>query len=119
VDRYEGFREFLAVHGHALSRAAFFLTGDHAAAEDLLQEALTRTVTRWRTVAGGGKPESYVRRVMLNEPRSRWLGCSVETVKSQTHDALARLREFAPELLPGPGPLPGAVRVDEPTEVTE
>jgi RNA polymerase sigma-70 factor (sigma-E family) len=155
VDRYEGFREFLAVHGHALSRAAFFLTGDHAAAEDLLQEALTRTVTRWRTVAGGGKPERYVRQVMLNETRSRWrrrfrsgveyptgsvndqpsgtdlaadtvertvlaaalrrlgarqravlylrfyedlseaetarwLGCSVGTVKSQTHDALAR-----------------------------
>jgi RNA polymerase sigma-70 factor (sigma-E family) len=176
VDRYDGFREFLDAHGRALSRTAFFLTGDHAAAEDLLQEALTRTVRRWRKVASSS-PERYVRQVMLNEARSRWrrrfraggveyttesvsdqpsgsdvaadtvertvlaaalrklgvrqravlylrfyedlseaetarlLGCSVGTVKSQTHDALARLREVAPELLP--------VHIEEPMEVSE
>jgi len=31
---------------------------------------------------------------------ARLLGCSVGTVKSQTHDALARLRTLGPELLP-------------------
>jgi RNA polymerase sigma-70 factor (sigma-E family) len=32
---------------------------------------------------------------------ARMLGCSVGTVRSQTHKALARLREVAPELGPG------------------
>lgn len=162
------FREFFEARGHALSRSAFFLTGDHQLAEELLQEALTRTLTRtlvrWQHVAAGGNPEAYVRRVMLNEVRSRWrrrrrfveelrpdppetahvsamddgtidrtdlgaalralgarqravlylryyedrseaarlLGCTVGTVKSQTHDALARLRVLAPELLSAP-----------------
>ncbi len=32
------------------------------------------------------------------------LGCSVGTVKSQTHAALARLRQVAPELAPEPAP---------------
>jgi RNA polymerase sigma factor (sigma-70 family) len=31
---------------------------------------------------------------------ARLLGCSVGTVKSQTHDALAKLRSVAPELAP-------------------
>jgi RNA polymerase sigma-70 factor (sigma-E family) len=163
ADPYEGFREFFAARRRALSRTAFLLTGDHGEAEDLLQEALTKTVGRWRKVSAGDNPEGYVRQVMLNEVRSRWrrrrrgseqpsgeladridgreleteavdrsvlaaalrqltpkqrsvlylrfyedmsetetaktLGCAVGTVKSQTHDALAKLRIVAPELV--------------------
>lgn len=163
ADPYEGFREFFAARHHALSRTAFLLTGDHGEAEDLLQEALTKTVGRWRKVSTGDNPEGYVRQVMLNEVRSRWrrrrrgvehpvgemadsvdghemeaeaadrsvlaaalrrltpkqrsvlylryyedmsetetaemLGCATGTVKSQTHDALAKLRTVAPELV--------------------
>ncbi len=51
-DQYAGFREFVLSRGQALSRAAYLLTGDHQAAEDLLQEALTRTV-RHRTGRAG------------------------------------------------------------------
>jgi RNA polymerase sigma-70 factor (sigma-E family) len=162
ADPYEGFREFFAARRRALSRTAFLLTGDHRDAEDLLQEALTRTVGRWRKVSAGDNPEGYVRQVMINEVRSRWrrrrrgveqptgdiadgvdgremeaeavnrsvlasalrqltpkqrsvlylrfyedmsetetaktLGCAIGTVKSQTHDALAKLRSVAPEL---------------------
>jgi RNA polymerase sigma-70 factor (sigma-E family) len=72
VERYPGFREFVQARRGALSRAAFFLTGDLAAAEDLLQEALTRTVARWRRVSTGGSPEAYVKQVMLNDVRTRW-----------------------------------------------
>jgi RNA polymerase sigma-70 factor (sigma-E family) len=71
-DRYDGFREFAAGRGPALSRAAFVLTGNHQAAEDLLQEALAKTAVHWRRVEAGGKPEAYVRKVMLNQLRS-WL----------------------------------------------
>jgi RNA polymerase sigma-70 factor (sigma-E family) len=163
ADPYEGFREFFAARRTALSRTAFLLTGDRGEAEDLLQEALTKTVGRWRKVSAGDNPEGYVRQVMLNEVRSRWrrrkrgveqptgeladgvdgheleaevvdrsvlasalrqltpkqrsvlylrfyedmsasataktLGCAIGTVKSQTHDALAKLRTVAPELV--------------------
>ncbi|SRR6266536_454737 len=166
MDRYEGFREFVAARGGALSRSAYLLTGDHQLAEDLLQTALARTAAHWRRVAAGD-PEAYVRRAMINERTSWWrrrrsgvevpagvgvldsrpvrsvadasetvlrrmtltaalarlparqravivlrffddlseaatadvLGCSIGTVKSQAHDALARLRALAPELL--------------------
>ncbi len=80
------FREFFEARRHALSRSAFFLTGDHQLAEELLQEALTRTLVRWQHVAAGGNPEAYVRRVMLNEVRSRW----------------RRRRRFVEELRPDP-----------------
>jgi RNA polymerase sigma-70 factor (sigma-E family) len=157
VDRDGEFREFVRVRGASLSRVAYLLTGDHLAAEDLLQEALTRTLGRWRAAIADGNPEAYVRRVMLNQVRTSWrrrrssptpavpdrqddrdatatildrlalaaalrhlapgqravlflryyedlsevdtaqrLGCTVGTVKRQTHDALARLRRTLP-----------------------
>jgi RNA polymerase sigma-70 factor (sigma-E family) len=71
-DGYDDFREFATARGPALSRVAFMLTGDHQAAEDLLQEALVKTAVRWRRVESGGNPEAYVRKVMLNQLRS-WL----------------------------------------------
>ncbi|MEV4718287.1 SigE family RNA polymerase sigma factor [Micromonospora noduli] len=70
ADRYSGFREFADAHGAALSRAAYLLTGDHQAAEDLLQEALARTAVHWRRVEAGGNPAAYVRKAMLNQLRS-------------------------------------------------
>lgn len=69
---FEGFTEFVAARGQALFRMALALTGDRAAAEDLVQEALTRTARRWRRVIRDGDPERYVRAVMLNEVRSQW-----------------------------------------------
>lgn len=163
MGRYDGFEEVFAASRLSLSRTALLLTGDRVAAEELLQEALTRTAERWPRVMAQGDPTAYVRRIMLNDVRSAWrrrrtarthqlallpheptpdfastvdvaaellgalrrlaprqravlylryyedrseaetarlLGCSVGTVKSQTHDALARLRHIAPELAP-------------------
>lgn len=72
MDRFEGFREFMAAHGDRLSRFAYLLAGDHHAAEDLLQTALARVAARWPKVARYERPEAYVRRVMVNEHISRW-----------------------------------------------
>lgn len=66
----EEFREFVLRRGPALSRTAFLLTGDHAAAEDLLQEVLIKTAARWARVCALGDPEPWVRRVMLNDVRT-------------------------------------------------
>ena len=71
TDRLDGFAEFVAERRHALSRTAYLLTGDHAAAEDLLQSALTKTAVHWRRVMEG-HPEAYIRQIMLNERRSWW-----------------------------------------------
>jgi RNA polymerase sigma-70 factor (sigma-E family) len=161
VDRYEGFREFVAARGKALTRAAYLLTGDQHLAEDLLQNVLSRVVSRWDRLLVKGNPESYIRTSLYREyvswlrrkrnseiptevlpeavtatdfadlstlrlsleraldkltrqqravivlrfyedlseaDAARILGCSVGTIKSQTHRALARLRVVAPEL---------------------
>jgi RNA polymerase sigma-70 factor (sigma-E family) len=68
---YDGFREFAAARGPALSRSAYLLTGDHQLAEDLLQAALTRCVAHWDRIADGN-PEAYVRRSMINLRTSWW-----------------------------------------------
>ncbi|HET8559477.1 MAG TPA: SigE family RNA polymerase sigma factor [Marmoricola sp.] len=57
--------EFVSQRHAALVRRAYLLVGDQAAAEDLVQEALTRTcaAARRRRV---GDLEAYTRRVMTN-----------------------------------------------------
>lgn len=59
-----GFREFVVARSPALLRTAWMLTGDHVAAEDLLQTALARTWPHWARVAEG-HPDAYVRKVMV------------------------------------------------------
>jgi len=158
-----GFTEFATARLGALSRIAYLLTGDHHAAEDLLQSALVIVASRWGRVAAADDPMAYVRKVLYHELVSMWRrsrhlrselttdhpperrvprdeaadtvrrlvieqalaklpprqravivlryfedlsevdaaavrGCSVGTVKSQAHHALANLRELAPEL---------------------
>lgn len=39
----DGFREFVAARSAALVRSAWLLTGDEAAAQDLVQTALVKT----------------------------------------------------------------------------
>ncbi|MFI5916696.1 SigE family RNA polymerase sigma factor [Dactylosporangium sp. NPDC051541] len=68
----EGFAEFVAARSHVLLRAAWLLTGDAAAAEDLLQTALARSWRHWDRIAAAGHPEAYVRRVLYNTYLSWW-----------------------------------------------
>jgi RNA polymerase sigma-70 factor (sigma-E family) len=159
----DGLREFLSGRLAALSRTAYLLTGDHHAAEDLLQNTLVIVAARWHRVSAADDPAAYVRRILYHEHVSSWrrnrhlraehstasvperagprdmsgdivrrvvleralarltprqravivarfyedlteidaaaaLGCSVGTIKSQTHHALGGLGELAPEL---------------------
>jgi RNA polymerase sigma-70 factor (sigma-E family) len=68
----ESFHAYVSARRGALLRSAYLLTGDHHAAEDLVQTALFKTAMRWRRVAAGGDPEPYVRRVLYNEHVSAW-----------------------------------------------
>jgi RNA polymerase sigma-70 factor (sigma-E family) len=74
----DGFREFVAARSPALVRSAWLLTGNEAAAEDLVQAALVKTWLRWSTVQRRDDPDTYVRKVIvslfLTWNRRRWTG---------------------------------------------
>lgn len=66
------FSVYVAARQHALVRTAFLLTGDHHAAQDLVQSALARTYVAWGRIRDKGAADAYVRRTMLNEYHSWW-----------------------------------------------
>ena len=68
-DDERAFRAFVAARSAALLRTARLLTTDAHAAEDLLQEALSRLVPRWGRV---DDPEAYTRTTMHRLQISRW-----------------------------------------------
>jgi RNA polymerase sigma-70 factor (sigma-E family) len=64
------FTEFVVNRSQALLRAAFALTGDRHAAEDLVQQALAKAFLRWRSIEGEAEP--YVRRILYHDSATRW-----------------------------------------------
>jgi len=66
----EAFQAFVAGRSQALLSTAYLLTHDWGRAEDLLQSALVRSWLAWRRIEG--KPEQYVRRVLVNEYLAWW-----------------------------------------------
>lgn len=69
---HDSFETFVLTRSDALFRTAFVLTGQHAAAEDLVQETLARLLTVWRRVVAKGEPDAYTYRVMVNLHRRSW-----------------------------------------------
>jgi RNA polymerase sigma-70 factor (sigma-E family) len=104
------FGEFVAVALPALLRFGHVLTGSAQEAEDLVQEALAKSLRRWRRVSADD-PLAYVRTVMVNTHRTRWrrwssrvlLGTVPEVAiddaglaRSQDWDTLRRALAFLP-----------------------
>jgi len=71
MDREAELREFVSARGAALSRAAYLLTGDHQAAEDLVQDTYVVLVRRWQK-AGTLDPDAYVRRILYSRFVDTW-----------------------------------------------
>jgi RNA polymerase sigma-70 factor (sigma-E family) len=71
MEREVELREFVAARGAALSRAAYLLTGDHQAAEDLVQDTYVVLVRRWQK-SGSVDPEAYVRRILYSRFVDGW-----------------------------------------------
>src|SRR3954451_6805605 len=71
AEAQQRFRDFVAIRTPALMRVAYLLAGDQLGAEDLLQTALTKTATKWRSLQHAD-PEAYVRKVMYHEQVSWW-----------------------------------------------
>jgi RNA polymerase sigma-70 factor (sigma-E family) len=64
------FDDFVSARSSGLLRTAYLLTHDHALAEDLLQTALTKAWFAWSRIEG--RPEPYVRKVLVNTYASWW-----------------------------------------------
>lgn len=64
-------QEFVEVHYVSLFRTAFVLTGDRHSAEDLLQDALTKS---WAFAQRTSieQPGAFLRRCMVNQYLSQW-----------------------------------------------
>jgi RNA polymerase sigma-70 factor (sigma-E family) len=62
----EAFIAFVRANSRSLFRTAFLLTGAKAAAEDLLQETLTKLYPQWGRVERADSPMAYVRRSLNN-----------------------------------------------------
>jgi RNA polymerase sigma-70 factor (sigma-E family) len=68
----DGFRDFVQARMVRLSRVAYLLTGDHHAAEDLLQSALIKLASRWPQVRRDGGADAYLRKIIYHEHVSIW-----------------------------------------------
>lgn len=72
------FEEWVAARQRPLLRTAWLLTGEAAAAQDLVQTALLRCWPHWSRVRRMEQPEAYVRRAMTSTyvswRRRRWHG---------------------------------------------
>jgi RNA polymerase sigma-70 factor (sigma-E family) len=68
------FEDFVEARGAALLRTAWFLTGDHQKAEDLVQTALAKAWLHWGSIDrdGTGSHVAYVRRVMVTTYAAWW-----------------------------------------------
>lgn len=71
------FAEFVAARGTALQRAAYLMVGDVGLAQDLVQEALTKTYVAWPRLRDPRNAEAYTRKAITTTAigwfrRKRW-----------------------------------------------
>ena len=71
-DKDADFSAYMAARQPALYRTAYLLAGDHASAEDLLQNAFAKLYLSWDKIRDQGALDGYVRRIMVNENNSLW-----------------------------------------------
>jgi len=68
----EGFDAFVRARLPDLVRFGRSLTGSTEAGQDLVQDALERTLVAWNRLESRHDPEGYVRRIMVNRNISIW-----------------------------------------------
>jgi RNA polymerase sigma-70 factor (sigma-E family) len=59
------FEAFATARAAELYRSAWLLCGEHAAAEDLVQETFARVYSRWHRVSAAANPAAYVQTVLF------------------------------------------------------
>ncbi len=89
---------FVSARGPDLVRFGRSLTGATESGEDLVQDALERTLAAWYRLDAGGDPEGYVRRIMVNRNISIWRKLGREYVTDQVVDRGTEDRHFDGDL---------------------
>ncbi|MGW0807194.1 SigE family RNA polymerase sigma factor [Nonomuraea sp. NPDC002799] len=89
------FHEYVRARGPALLRTAHQLTGHPLDAEDLLQNALTKTYLAWERIEDRRALDGYVRRAMVNINISQWRRRKLEEYPSDELPETA-VHEVAP-----------------------
>lgn len=87
------FDDFVDQRLPAVLRFTGVLTGDRHLAEDVVQEVLVKAHRHWATIAVKQRPESYVKRMVVNEYVS-WLRKWGRVVPWED------MREHSPDLVP-------------------
>src|SRR4051794_31446213 len=59
------FSEFVEARSSSLFRTAYLMVGEHQLAQDLLQEALVKTLIAWPRLRDRSNLESYTRRIIV------------------------------------------------------
>jgi len=59
------FSEFVEARSSSLFRTAYLMVGDHQLAQDLLQEALVKTLIAWPRLRDHHSVEAYTRRIVV------------------------------------------------------
>jgi RNA polymerase sigma-70 factor (sigma-E family) len=86
----KGLAELYERHYASAGRLAYLLTGDRAAAEDLVQEAFVRVVGRYRHLRVPDAFESYLRRTIVNLHTSQLRRRRIERSYLARERAMAR-----------------------------
>jgi len=60
------FDDYVRARGPALVRLAWLIAGDRHLGEDLAQEVLTKAYPRWNKIVAGGRPDIYLRQMLVN-----------------------------------------------------
>jgi RNA polymerase sigma-70 factor (ECF subfamily) len=89
------FEDFYEREFRSLVGLAYALSGSHAGAEDLAQEAFLRAHRDWHRIAHYDRPEAWVRRVVANLSVSALRRSAVE-VKALGRLAVGQLRSIQP-----------------------
>jgi RNA polymerase sigma-70 factor (sigma-E family) len=71
-DESGGFAQFATSRHRALYRYAYLLAGERGLAEDLVQEALTKTYVAWKRLDDTANADAYTRKVITNTAISWW-----------------------------------------------
>jgi RNA polymerase sigma-70 factor (sigma-E family) len=79
----EAFEAFARARLGQLLAFGYRLTGDEHAAQDLVQEALSRTGVRWRSVRRADRPEVYVQTVMSRLHVDNWRKSRLEDLGAE------------------------------------
>lgn len=98
ADEREAFDAFVRARLPHLVRFGRVLTGSNEAAQDLVQDALERTLLAWSRIDSRDDPEGYVRRIMVNRNISIWRKFGREHLVDEPVDTATEDRQFDDDL---------------------